>query len=99
MKIRITESQLEELRKKYSMIEKSESSEGRDSHSGKDPYIKKGFLFIKLNSDKSVPKDAYYFTEEDASELNQMGQDLESLKVSYEEKLKSITGDRKKSEE
>jgi len=105
MKIRITESQLEELRKKYSMINKSElgNTLSADYHvnkkSGKDPYIKKGFLFIKLNSDKSVPKDAYYFTEEDATELNQMGQDLESLKVSYDEKLKSITGDRKKSEE
>lgn len=99
MKIIITESQLEELRKKYSMMEKSESSEEHRNHSDKDPYIKKGFLFIKLDSNKSIPKDCHYFSESDASELNKMGQDLEALKVAYDSKLKSLTGEKRKVEE
>jgi len=102
LKIKITESQLEELRGKYSTLKSSELGKNLSSeyhtnkNSGKDPYIKKGFLFIKLDSDKSIPKDCHYFTEEDASELNQMGQDLEALKVAYDSKLKSITGEKKK---
>ena len=99
MKIIITESQLEELRNKYSVLNKTESSEGRHNDSGKDPYIKKGFLFIKLDSGKSTPKDCYYFNDSDASELNQMGQDLEALKVAYDSKLKSLTGEKRKNEE
>ncbi len=105
LKIKITESQLEELRGKYSTLKKSElgSNWSSDYHtnrkSGRDPYIKKGFLFIKLDSGKSVPKDCYYFTEEDATELNQMGQDMEALKVAYDSKLKSIIGDKKKNSE
>ncbi len=101
LKVRITESQLEELRKKYSVINKSELGDtlSADYHvnkkSGKDPYIKKGFIFIKLDSNKSVPNDSYYFSEEDATELNKMGHDLESLKVAYEEKLKSLVGSKK----
>jgi len=106
LKIKITESQLEELRNKYTTLNKSEVGKTWsplyhvNKKSGKDPYIKKGFLFIKLDSDKSIPKDCYYFTEEDAAELNQMGQDLEALKVSYDSKLKSLTGgDSKKEKE
>ena len=105
LKIKITESQLEELRGKYSSLKSSEvgNTWSADYHtnrkSGKDPYIKKGFLFIKLDSDKTVPKDCYYFTEEDATELNQMGQDMEALKVAYDSKLKSITGEKKKESE
>ena len=102
LKIKITESQLESLRGKYSTLKSSELGNNwsavyhTNRKSGKDPYIKKGFLFIKLDSDKSIPKDCHYFTEEDASELNQMGQDLEALKVAYDSKLKSITGEKKK---
>jgi hypothetical protein len=105
LKIKITESQLEDLRSNYSTLNKSELGKNfsADYHvnkkSGKDPYIKKGFLFIKLDSDKSIPKDCYYFTEEDATELNQMGQDLEALKVAYDSKLKSLTGGNKKKED
>jgi len=91
LKVKITESQLEELRSKYSTLKSIDDI--------KNPYIKKGFLFIKLDSDKSVPKDSYYFSEDDATELNQMGQDLEALKVAYEEKLKSLTGGNKTKKE
>lgn len=105
LKIKITESQLESLRGKYSTLKSSElgNTWSADYHTnkkyGKEPYMKKGFLFIKLDSDKTVPKDCYYFTEEDATELNQMGQDMEALKVAYDSKLKSITGEKKKESE
>jgi hypothetical protein len=95
LKIRITESQLEELREKYKMSKEKDRYDNND-HSLKKPYTKKGFIFIKLDSGKDLPKDCYYFTEEDASDLNQMGQDLEALKVAYDEKLKSLSGDKKK---
>ena len=96
-KIRITESQLEELRKRYNLSNKKDTNSHGRNHGDKDPYIKKGFLFIKLDSNKNVPKDCHYLTAEDASELNQMGQDLESLKASYESKLKSLTGEKSES--
>jgi len=92
LKVRITESQLEELRKKYGMSSESSENTGT-TNEGKFPYVKKGFLFIKLDPNKSIPASAHYLSTEDAAELNQMGQDLESLKVSYSEKLKSLTGE------
>ena len=41
LKVKITESQLEELRSKYSTLKSIDKN--------KNPYIKKGFLFIKLD--------------------------------------------------
>ena len=65
----------------------------------KNPYIKKGFLFIKLDSTKSIPEDSYNFSDDEAKELNTMGHELEALKVAYEEKLKSLTGGNKSKKE
>ena len=45
LKVRITESQLEELRKKYGMSSESSENTGT-TNEGKFPYVKKGFLFI-----------------------------------------------------
>lgn len=91
LKVKITESQLEELRSKYSTLKSIDDN--------KNPYIKKGFLFIKLDSTKSIPKDSYNFSDDEAKELNKMGHELEALKVAYEEKLKSLTGGNKPKKE
>jgi hypothetical protein len=95
LKVRITESQLEELRNKYTSLKSTNEEEGKYGKDDKNPYMKKGFIFIKLDSNKSVPNDSYYFSEEDATDLNKMGHELESLKVAYEEKLKSLVGSKK----
>ena len=91
LKVKITESQLEELRSKYSTLKSIDDK--------KNPYIKKGFLFIKLDSTKSIPEDSYNFSDDEAKELNAMGHELEALKVAYEEKLKSLTGGSKTKKE
>jgi len=91
LKVKITESQLEELRSKYSNLKSIDDK--------KNPYIKKGFLFIKLDSTKSIPEDSYNFSDDEAKELNTMGHELEALKVAYEEKLKSLTGGNKSKKE